>query len=77
MIEKPCDFRRSIRWSEKSIQNRSSFRDLRLVFRRLQNPMRGLRLLLNEVVNQANSIALPHRQSLVFAVGIERNIRKL
>ena len=32
---------------------------------------------MNEGVNQANAIAFPHRQSLVLAVGIKRNVGKL
>ena len=77
VFEEPCDFRWSIRCSQKSIQDCSRFRDLRFVFRRFQNPTPGLRLLLNEVVNQANAIAFPHRLSLVLAVGIEGDVGKL
>src|SRR5205823_13911478 len=77
MFQKPCDLRRSIRCSEKFIKDRGGFRDLGFVLRSLESLASSLAALLNEVIHEANTIAVPDRQGLVFAVGIECRVRKL
>ena len=77
MLQEPCDLRRSIRCSQKSVQDPRDFQNLRFVLGRLQSLAPTLRALLNEVVNQANAGAFPDGQDLVFAVGVKRNVGKL
>ena len=61
MFEKPGDLRRRVGRFQESIQDGGNFRDLGFVFRRLhQLAAFALRLLLNEVVDEADAIALPH-----------------
>ena len=77
MRQKPHDLRRRLRCSQRAFEDRGAFRNRGFVLRRLELPALALPGFLNEVVNQANAVAGPDRQRLVFAVGIERGVGKL